>query len=92
MNNHIGEFIAPFTVFDHYERSKIVDIDQNGIMKRYSISQIRPFLKQPSMFDDSITKRKINDRHDETNKDPDEFEFDGENVQFNVDQQLYGEQ
>ena len=43
------------------------------------------------MLDDSIAERKIEDRHDKTCK-PDEPEFDGDNVQLNVDQQSYGEQ
>ena len=63
----------------------IFAIDQNGVIKRYSTSQIRLFLEQPSMLDDSVTERKIEDRHDNTDKDPDELEFDGDNVQLNVD-------
>ena len=47
------------------------------------------------MLDDSITERKIEDRHEKMNKEPDEPdepEYDGDNVQMNVDQQSYGEQ
>ena len=44
------------------------------------------------MLDDSITERKIEDRHDRTDKEPDEPEFNGDTVQLNVDQQSYGEQ
>ena len=39
------------------------------------------------MFEDSITERKIEDHHEKTNKDPDEPEYDNDNVQLNVDQQ-----
>ena len=92
MSNRIGEFIGPFTVLHHDERSRIVFIDQDGVIKRYSASQIRPFLEQPSMLDDFITERKIENRQDKTDKDPNEPEFDGVNAQLNVDQQSYGEQ
>ena len=44
------------------------------------------------MLDYSITERKIEDRRDRTNREPDEPEFDGENVELNVNQQSYGEQ
>ena len=87
VNNRIREFIGPFTVLHHDERSKIVAIDQDGVIKRFSTSQIRLFLEKPSMLDDSITERKIEDRHDKTYKEPDEPELDGDNVQLNVDQQ-----
>ena len=43
------------------------------------------------MIDDPITKRKIEDLKVKTENDPDEPEFDGEKVQLNVDQKLYGE-
>ena len=43
------------------------------------------------MLDYSIIERKIEDRNDKTDKDPYESEFDGDNVQLNVDQQSYGE-
>ena len=98
VNNSIREFIGPFTVLHHDERSKIVAIDQDGVIKRYSTSKIGPFLEQPSILDDSITERKIEERLEKMNKEPDEPdepdvpEYDGDNVQMNVDQQLYGEQ
>ena len=41
--------------------SKIVAIDQEKAIKRYSTSLTRQFLKQPFMLDDSITERKIED-------------------------------
>ena len=44
------------------------------------------------MLDDHITERTIEDRLVKTDKDPDEPEFDSENVKLNVDQQSYGEQ
>ena len=44
------------------------------------------------MLDHSITESQIEDRQDETDREPDEPEFDGGNVQLNVDQQSYGEQ
>ena len=92
VNNCIGHFIGPFTVLHHDERSNAAAVDQDGVIKRYTTSQTRPFLEQPSMLDDSITERKIEDRHDKTTKKPDEPELDGDNVQLNVDQQSYGEQ
>ena len=36
VNGRIGEFIGPFTVLLHDGRSKIVPIDQDGGIKRYS--------------------------------------------------------
>ena len=44
------------------------------------------------MLDDYITEHKIEDRYVKTDKDPDEHDFDGSNVQLNVEQQSYGEQ
>ena len=44
------------------------------------------------MLDDSITERRIEDRNAKSDKDPDEPEFDGENIQLNVDLQSCGEQ
>ena len=35
LNNRIGEFIGPFTVLLHDERSKIIAIDHDGVIKRY---------------------------------------------------------
>ena len=93
--NRIGEFIGPFTVLHHDESSKIVAIYQKGVIKRYSTSQIRLFLEQPSMHGDSIRECKIEDRQEKMNKEPDEPdepEYDGDNVQMNVEQQSYGEQ
>ena len=89
MNNRIGDFIGSFTVLHHDDRSKIVIIDQDGIIKRYYTSQIRPFLEQPSMLIDSITERKVEDRYVKTDNDPDEPEFDGSKVQLSVEQQSY---
>ena len=43
------------------------------------------------MLENSITERKIEDRHEKTDKDQDDPEYDGDNVQLNVDQQSYGE-
>ena len=61
MDNRIGEFIRAFAVLNHDERSKIIAIDPDGVIKRYPNLQIRPFLEQPSMVDDSIAERKIED-------------------------------
>ena len=91
VKGRIEEFIGPFTVPHHNECSKIVAKDQERVIKRYSTSQIRPFWEQLSMIDDSMTERKIKDRHGQTEKDPDEPEYEDSNVQLNVDQQLYGE-
>ena len=47
------------------------------------------------MLSDSITKRKIEDRHEKMYKEPDEPEepeYDGDNVQMNADHHTYGEQ
>ena len=57
VNNLTGEFIGPFPVLHHDKRPKIVSIHVDGAIKRYSTSQVRPFLEQPSMLDDSITER-----------------------------------
>ena len=95
MNNRIGEFIGPFTDLHHDKRSKIVAIGQDGAIKRYFTSQVSPFLEQSETLDGSITKRKIEDRHEKTIKEtdePEEPEYDGDNVQMNVDQYSYGEQ
>ena len=63
-NNRTEKFIGPFTVYHHDERSKIIAIFQDGAIKRYSASRIRPLFEQPSMLDDSITERKMVDRHE----------------------------
>ena len=39
-----------------------------------------------------MTEHKIEDRHDTTYKEPDKPEFDGDNIQLNIEQQSYGEQ
>ena len=44
------------------------------------------------MLYDSITERKVEDRHLKTDNDPDDPESDADNVQLKVDQQSYGEQ
>ena len=44
------------------------------------------------MSDDSITERYIKYRQGKTGRDPDVLEFDGDNVQLNVDLNSYGEQ
>ena len=55
VDNRIGGFIGLFTVLHRDERSKIFAIEQDGVIKRYTTSQIRPSLEQPTMLDDSIT-------------------------------------
>ena len=60
--------------------SRIVAIDQDGVIKRYSTSQIRSFFEQLSVLDDSITERKIEDRDVKTDNYPEEPEYDGDNV------------
>ena len=92
VNSRIGELLGTLNVLQHDERSKTFPIDQDRVIKRYSASQIRPLLEQPSMLDDSITERKIEGRHNKPDREPYEPEFDGDNVQLNVDQQSYGEQ
>ena len=77
VNNREGEINGPFIILHHDERSKIVAIDQDSVIKRYLTSQIRPFLIKTSMFDDSIIDRKIEDRHDKTYKEPYERELGG---------------
>ena len=91
MKNRIGDFIEQFTVSHLDESSRIVSIYQFGVIKRHSTSQIRSFLEQPSIFDDSITERKVEGQHVKTENDPDEPEFDGENVRLNNGQHSYGE-
>ena len=39
VNYGIGEFIEPFTVLHHDERSYIAALDQDGVVKLYSTSQ-----------------------------------------------------
>ena len=88
MNIRIGEFIRPFTVLHRDESSKIVALNEDGVIKRYSTSQIRQFLEQPSMLDDSVAEHRIEDCHEKMNKkpdEPDEPQYDGDNVQMNVD-------
>ena len=84
MDTKIGEFTVPFVVLYCDERSKLVPIDQNGVIKRYSSSQIRSYVEQTSMLDDSIKERKIKYCNLETKTDRDEPEYDCENVQLNV--------
>ena len=44
------------------------------------------------MLGNSITERKIKDRHEKTYKKPDEPGFDSDKIQLNIDQRSYGEQ
>ena len=44
------------------------------------------------MLDISIAERRIQDGHENVDKDQDETEFDGDNVQSNVDQKSCEEQ
>ena len=92
MNIRIGEFIGSFTVLHHDERSKIAAIDQDGTIKRYSSSQIRPFVAQPSELDDAKADRKIEDCHTKANPTEDEPTHDEKIVQLNFYSQPYGEQ
>ena len=68
MKSCIHEFIEPLTVLNHDERFKIAAIDQHRAIKGYFTSQIRPFLDQPSMLDEFITQRKIEDQRDKMDK------------------------
>ena len=77
VNNRIGEFIVPFIVLRFDKLSKVVVINEDGAINRYSTSQIRPFLEKPSMLDNSIMEYKIEDRHNKTYKATDKPEFDG---------------
>ena len=43
--------------YDEY--SKIIEINQDGVMKRYSTSLIRSFIAQPSILDKAIVDRNI---------------------------------
>ena len=54
--------------------TKIVAIDQDGVIKHYSTSQIRTFVEQSSMIADSITTHNIEDHHEKTYMDADEPE------------------
>ena len=76
VNNRMGEFVGPITVLHHDERSKIVAMDQDGITKRHSSSQIRPFLEQHSVLNGFITERKIEDCHMKTDNNSDKSEYD----------------
>ena len=92
VSNRIGELIGPFNVLHYDECCKIIPIDQDGVIKRYSTSEIRLFLEQPSMIDVSITERKIEDRHDKAYEEPNEPEVDDDSAQLNFELQSYGEQ
>ena len=85
VNNRTGEFIGSFTVLNHDERYKIVAVDQDGVTKLSSTSQVRSLLEKPPMFDDSITERNTEDRRDKTYNERDKSEFDGDNVHLNGD-------
>ena len=85
VNNCIIEFIGSFTVLHHHDRSRIVALGQDGVSKRYTTSQIRTYLEQPPVLEDSITERKIEGRLVKTENDPDKPEYDGANEQLNVD-------
>ena len=90
MKNRIEEFIGPFTVLYHDERSKTFARDQDGFTKQCSTSQIRNFLEKSSILDDSSTERE--NRRLSCENDQNEHEYDDDNVQLNVDKQSYGEQ
>ena len=89
VNIRIGEFISLFTIVHHEERSKIIAIYHDGVIKRYFSEQIKPFLKQPSMLDEFIAKRKIEDRYDAPDQKKDEPLLGGDNVQLNIELQSY---
>ena len=92
MNNRIGEFIGPFTVVRHDERSSIVAIDEDGVIKRYYTSQIRPFMAQPSVLDDAIVECDIEDRKTQATPKEDELMHEEDSLQLNVDSQSLTEQ
>ena len=91
MNNRIGEFIEPSTVLHHDKRSKIVAIDQDGVIKRYSTTQVQLFIAQPSVLYDAIAERDIEKRYIELTPKEDEPTHEEKNIQLNVDSQSYGE-
>ena len=92
VNSRVDQFIRPFSILHHDERSRFVARDQKGFIKRYSLSQIRAFPERFSMLDDRMTKRKFEDGHEKKIKDPDEPQYDSDNVKLNVEKQSYGDQ
>ena len=63
VNCRIYKFIGSYMVLHHDERSNTISIDQNGVVKRYSPLQIRHFLEQPSILDNSVADREVEDWH-----------------------------
>ena len=61
VTNQIDEFFGPFYAPHHDERSNKFVIDQKRIVLRYSMLQIRSFVKQMAKLEDSIQRRKIED-------------------------------
>ena len=92
VNSRIVEFIGPYTVPHHDERSKIVGTDHDGVIKRYSTSQAQSFEAQPSVLYDAITEREIGDRHSEGTPKDGKPTYDEKKIQLNVNSQPYGEQ
>ena len=84
MTNGKEELIGPFNVLHDEERSRIVVIDQDGVIKRYSTSLIIIFLEQLSILDDFITELQIEVRHVKVGRKSDEPEFYGVDLQLNV--------
>ena len=67
VNNRIGEFIGPFPVLAYEPHSKIVVVNQNGEKKRYTTAQIRPYIPEPDVVQDSITELNMQGLADENN-------------------------
>ena len=61
------------------------------MIKRYSSSQIKPFVKLSSVIDDTIADHDIKDCHNEAHQDKDESLHDEENMQRKTDSQFCGE-
>ena len=91
VNSSIRDFIELSTVLRYTERFSIDSVDRDCVMEQYKTPQIESLLDRSSILYGSITERRVKTRHVKTGKDPDKFEQDGDNLQFDGDKQSYGE-
>ena len=61
VNNRIGRFLGPFIVLYHDEWYKIIVIDQNGVIKRYSCFSNKIFSKKA--LHDTVADQGIEESH-----------------------------
>ena len=63
---YIGDIVGSLTVLHHEELSKIVALDKNEVIKRYFPLQEDYFFWEPSVPENAITDRDIEDKHKKT--------------------------